>query len=144
MKRILCIVFMILCITGCSVNRENKNGVSVGPEGNTVEISYSSGTYFDKNWDDKTGTYENSVIPDKETALAVASAIFESMEKSEVADTFVPQAIFFDEGDEIWIVSFWKDQENSGENGTAVFTGYSCSIAIRQEDGKVLRIWYGE
>lgn len=48
-----------------------------------------------------------------------------------------PQSVFFDKQDEIWIVSFGMD---SKEN----VVGGDCSIAIQKQDGRVLRIWFGE
>ena len=84
------------------------------------------------------GTYSGrAVIPDEETALKIAEAIFDGMEKSEEAPKYVPQAVFYDNQDEIWIVSFW-------ENSNQLTLGGDCNIALQKKDGKVLRIWFGE
>lgn len=101
-------------------------------------IKYESGNFYDKNWNETIGTYSGeAVIPDEETALRIAKAIFDGMEKSKDAQEYVPQSVFFDNQDEIWIVSFWKDSDQ-------VTLGGDCNIAMQKEDGKVLRIWFGE
>ncbi len=101
-------------------------------------IKYESGNFYDKNWSETIGTYRgDAVIPDEETALKIAKAIFDGMEKSEDAQQYVPQSVFYDNQDEIWIVSFGK---NSNQNTL----GGDCNIAMQKKDGKVLRIWFGE
>ena len=80
-------------------------------------VKYESGNYHDKNWSETIGTYGGMVIPDEETALKIAKAIFDGME--------------------IWIVSF-------GKNSNHIMLGGDCNIAMQKKDGKVLRIWFGE
>ena len=46
-------------------------------------VKYESGNYHDKNWSETIGTYGGMVIPDEETALKIAKAIFDGMEKEE-------------------------------------------------------------
>ena len=77
------------------------------------------------------------VIPDEETALKIAKAIFDGMEKNKDAKEYVPQSVFYDNQDEIWIVSF-------GKNSNQIMLGGDCNIAMQKKDGKVLRIWFGE
>lgn len=103
--------------------------------GEQTDMIYNEGIYFNKNWDEEIGSYKKDVIPDKETAIAVAIQIFNGMEKSENATNFVPKSVFFDESDEIWIVSFASNNDEEGMD---------CCIAIQKKDGKVIRIWYGE
>lgn len=100
-------------------------------------MDYEVGIYSDKNWEESVGTYQGDAIPDKETALAVAQGIFQGMEKSQAAEQYRPQVVFYDQEDEIWIVSFWQD---SGQTTL----GNDCSIALQKKDGKVLRIWFEE
>lgn len=131
MKRKLVMMVLILiviyCCSSCA-NNENESDM----------IEYESGIYHNKNWSDTAGTYSGeSVIPDEKTALEVAKSIFDGMEKSAEAQEYVPQHVFYDNQDEIWIVSFWKDTDQ-------FILGGDCSIAMRKEDGKVLRIWFGE
>ena len=119
---VIAILGMILCLS-CSQKGERV-------------VEFETGSYFDKNWDESIGTYKGAVIPDKDTAMNMAISIFDGMSKSEEVAEYVVQSIFYDEQDEIWIVSFWKDSEN--------IIGGDCSIALQKKDGKVIRIWFGE
>ncbi|MEI3239904.1 MAG: hypothetical protein V8S32_07715 [Lachnospiraceae bacterium] len=92
---VIAILGMILCLS-CS-----QKGKRV--------VEFEAGSYFDKNWEESIGTYKGAVIPDKDTAMNVAISIFDGMSKSEEVAEYVVQSIFYDEQDEIWIVSFWKD-----------------------------------
>ena len=98
------------------------------------DISYETGTYHDKNWEEPLYTYVGDAIPDKETAIAVTTAIYNSMKKSKREQDWVPQDVFYDEPDGIWIVSFWPDSD-------VPTLGDCWTIAIRKQDGKVMRIW---
>lgn len=130
MKRILAILLAaVLCavlFSACG-NIQNKS----------VIINYETGIYYNKNWNESAGAYTVDVIPNKETAIAVAEMIFETMEKSQSFNEYVPNSVFFDEPDEIWIVSFSKDSDE-------IILGGDCNIALQKKDGKVLRIWFGE
>lgn len=108
----------------------------------TVFPKYEEGTFFNKNWADPIGTYKGDAVPDKETALEIAQAVFNGMGKSNGEKQLVPGSIFYDEEDEIWIVTFSpvSDQLPDG----VLIVGGGCSIAIQKSDGKILRIWYGE
>lgn len=141
MKRIVILSLLLCMLMGCAQNPSDGNGQEA-PIG--MPATYESGIYHDKNWDDHTGSYENNVIPDMETAITVASAIFDAMEKSSAAEKFTPQDVFYDEVDGIWIVSFWESIPDDTQDSAPVVVGDCCSIAIREADGTVLRIWFGE
>jgi len=79
--------------------------------------------------------HNGDVIPNEECAMAVASSIFNHMEKSANTQNYIPQIVLFDEEDDVWIVSFWEDS-------TSMMLGGDCSIALQKKDGKVLSIWY--
>lgn len=72
------------------------------------QVDYEVGVYSDKNWEESVGTYQGDAIPDEETALAVAQGIFQGIEKSQAAEQYRPQVVFYDQEDEIWIVSFGR------------------------------------
>ena len=129
MKRTLVLSTIILSMVFCSAcgNSKKENDM----------VKYESGNYHDKNWSETIGTYGGMVIPDEETALKIAKAIFDGMEKSKDAKEYVPQSVFYDNQDEIWIVSF-------GKNSNHIMLGGDCNIAMQKKDGKVLRIWFGE
>jgi len=76
-------------------------------------------------------------IPDKDTAVRIANTIMRTIQSKGYAKNFTLQTIFFDDVDEIWILSYWEDK---GPN----WNGADCSIAIRKSNAEVLRIWFGE
>ena len=80
MKRIVILSLLLCMLTGCANEPSNdkcEDNIKENPN-----VAYSEGVFYDKSWDDHTGSYENNVIPDMETAITVASAIFDAMEKS--------------------------------------------------------------
>ena len=142
MKRMVIFSLLLCMLMGCAnepTNDNREDNIKENPN-----VAYSEGVFYDKNWEDHTGSYENNVIPDMETAITVASAIFDAMEKSFAAEKFIPQDVFYDEVDGIWIVSFWESIPDDTQDSAPVVVGDCCSIAIREADGTVLRIWFGE
>lgn len=128
MKRMVATMMLFLTLfifTSCNTHEDVQN------------FNYEEGIYYDKNWSEKTGTYTEDVVPTKEAAVAIATAVYNGIDKSQSMSNFTPQSVFFDKQDEIWIVSFGTD---SKEN----IVGGDCSIAIQKQDGRVLRIWFGE
>lgn len=101
------------------------------------EIQFEEGIFYDKNWSDTAGTYTGNAVESKETAVAVATAVYNGMRKSQSMSNLTPQSVFFDSQDEIWIVTF-------GTDGKENVVGGDCSIAIQKQDGRILRIWFGE
>lgn len=101
------------------------------------EIQFEEGIFYDKNWSDTAGTYTGNAVESKETAVAVATAVYNGMRKSQSMSNLTPQSVFFDSQDEIWIVTF-------GMDGKENVAGGDCSIAIQKQDGRILRIWFGE
>lgn len=112
-------------------------------EKRTSMIDSGSGIYFDKTWiyDNETpGTYRGIVVPDETTALSIAAAVFNGMEKSAEVQEFTPQEIFYDVEDRIWIVNFAKEDSHP----FLQMLGNDCSIVIQASDGKILKIQFGE
>ena len=130
-KVIILSVFLIIIFTflGCVGNSSDKGG--------DEQVEFITGIYHNKKWDESIGTYKQDVIPDQEVALNVASQIFKGMQKSEEIQKYVCTSVFYDEQDEIWIVSF-------GRQSDEMIVGGECNIAICKNDGKILRIWYDE
>ena len=135
MKKILLLLIMLLIlITSCNKQQSDME------EDFSMNIEFERGIFYNKNWNEKVGTYEQDVIPDEHTAIEVAIQIFNGMKKNSKVEKYVPQSVFYDEIDGIWIVSFWEEKEVD-----EMFTvGDDCSIAMKRKDGQVLRIWFGE
>ena len=100
-------------------------------------VLYKTVNYFNKNWDEETGTYTNPVISSEETAVAIANLYLDNLKNEGYCKNYSLQSVFYDTVDAIWIVSF-------GEKTDEVTLGADCSIALRKSDGKVMRIWFGE
>lgn len=143
MKRIFIISLFVMMLMGCT-NQPSRSNEEIVKDEVKMNVTYSSGVYHDKNWDDETGTYTKNVVPNAETAAAIASAIFAAMDKTTVEDAFTLQNVFYDEVDGLWIISFGESIPDDIRNSSVVQVGYSCSIAIKEADGTVLRIWFGE
>ena len=88
------------------------------------------------NWQDFSG----NVIPNAETALAIATSIYEAVDKHHEVEGLVPSSVFYDEDDEIWVVSF--DRPNPSQN--IDISGGGWCIAMRKSDGQVVKIWRTE
>lgn len=125
---LLLAVVLLLVAPACSENATK----------NYAEIPYREGVYDYTSWDETTGTYTEDVLPDRETAVAVATQIFDGMNKSPSAQEYTPQSVFYDEQNAVWIVSFWQESDDK------TVVGSDCSIALQKKDGRVLRIWFGE
>lgn len=125
---LLAALIMLLLLIGCR-GEQNDSG--------NMNVEFQTGIYYNKEWEQTAGTYQGDVIPNEEVAVKVAIQVFEGMKKSSKAQNYGPQSVFYDEQDEVWIVSFGEPSEEESVGG-------GCSIAIQKEDGKVLRIWYGE
>lgn len=87
-------------------------------------------------WTDNEGVYMGDVIPDEESAIAIATAIYNSIPQNGKQKEYVVQGVMYDTKVEVWIVTF-------GENNSKV-AGGDCSIVLQKKDGKVVKIWFGE
>ena len=119
------IILPVILLSACRSKKEDNT------------IKFITGNYYNKNWNETVGTYTGDAIPDKTTAIEIAEAIFSGMNKSEKSQKYVPKMVFYDEEDEVWIVSFGQDSDR-------MIVGENCSIALQKSDGKILRIWFGE
>ena len=119
-----------------SYSEKNKD------ENNCIKFEYEKGIWHDKDWDSDVGTYKGDAVPNENVAVAVASAIFDGVKNPKTQYDFVAQNVFFDEKDEVWIVSFWPDRYYIDEN--TIIVGECYNISFQKKDAKVLRIWVGE
>lgn len=154
---IILIVLNMFILSSCSQENtstiDEKHNAQTGemsatkgsnPTNNTEidSFEYDSGDFHDKNWTDPVGTYKGPAVPDKETARYIAQAVLNGINKNNESNQFGTGSIFYDESDEIWIVTFFPSSDHLPEG--VYMVGGDCSIAIQKSDGKILRIWSGE
>lgn len=100
-----------------------------------TEITYKTGTFKDYNKKSNV-IYEDVAIPDKETAIAIAIAIFKTIPKTANTQEYIPQEVFFDTENEVWIVTFANtNPQNKSEKGR-------WRIALNKEDSSVYLVWF--
>lgn len=129
-KLLICMtVVAMLFLSSCS---DQKHGMEESM------IEYKIGVFDFKNWLEQDGAYQGDVIPNEKVAVLVATQIFNGIDKNIAEQAYIPQQVFYDEEDEVWIVSFWPEDEEMG----LTTLGGDCSIAMQKKDGKVLRIWF--
>jgi len=138
MKKKLLIVctIVIILLAGCTAEKENNK--EQGGDEPTMGARFESGTYHNKNWDEPSIIDGKSVVPDKETAARIGNAIVRSMQSNgAVPDDHILQVIFYDEVEEIWILSYWEDVSIY-----EVDPGLDFRIAIQKSNAEVLWIGY--
>ena len=123
---------LMICVLLCLFNACSTSKQADQPN---EMVAYRRGIYFDKDWDSQILTYDGDAVPDEECALAIAIAIYEALPKGGI-EGLVPAEVFFDEEDNVWIVSFGTPPQT---NGVYVLGG-GLTIALQKKDGKVLRI----
>jgi len=103
-----------------------------------IEVRYWPGTFAsDRANQTGGGVYTDDIIPDKETAMTVATAVFRGMRGSEHRENYVIIGVAFDEQGDIWIVIF--QEERLFIEGAF---GGDISIALSQSTGEVLEILF--
>lgn len=138
-KRVICSVLsvfvLIIVIVSSVVIHSHKKDEP------TPEIKFESGIYSSKQFlhgEEHPLSYKGDVIPDKETALNVATQIFKIQQKhNPTFEKHEPWYVFYDEQDEFWLVDFSDPSEPFVVGG-----GY-C-IVLQKKDGKVLGMWMTE
>lgn len=126
-KIIIAILILIISLSFVACNNKKEN----------TNMKYEEGIFYDKNWNEEIGTYTNNIVSTKEDAINIAVSIYNGMKKSKEMSNLVPNSVFYDTQDEIWIINF----KNPNSRKTV---GGDCNIALQKKDGKVLRIWFGE
>ena len=104
------------------------------PQDKTI-ISLETGSFKQLDKVKNNLAEKNPAVPDKETAVAVAVAIFNSMEKPKNVVNFIPQKIFFDNNKEIWIVIFYNSNPAKKSQKGKIY------IAIHKSNCEVEKIW---
>lgn len=122
----------LICLTLlCSCN----SGKEAKPES---EIYYETGTY---DWEiGEEVSVTDMCVPDKETAIQIGKAITAGFRKKGYFPDYVPQHVFFDTEKKVWIVTSWPENKNDKE----IYNGACFSVAIRKDNGEVIKMWVGE
>jgi hypothetical protein len=85
MKKCIAISFLLLLLLL----------VSCGNVMSDREIQFEEGIFYDKNWSDTAGTYTGNAVESKETAVAIATAVYNGMHKSQSMSDLTPQSVYF-------------------------------------------------
>lgn len=116
-----CVFCLIVGISGCSTPEQPEES-------------------FARTWGFGGALYANDVIPDKETAVSVATAIFNNLQnKGTQYSDYVPISTRYHEENEAWIILFHSEPADS-----AIQLGGGCTIILRKSDACVLGIVFGE
>ena len=129
-RTLLCILALVLLTSTCACQKEEWDHIDVY----AFPVSEHE-EYIDELLKPEEYDYTEDVIPDKETAIEVAYAIYKSSEWA--SEGYVPQVVFYSKEKGIWEVSFWRD----GQEDTV---GGCVSIILSQKNGQVLRMYPGE
>ena len=116
----LCALCVVIGISGCTTKQ-------------TPEESFA------QKWGFGGVLHTDDVIPNEETAISVATAIFSNIQKRPYYSDLVFSHVSYHAENEAWIVLF----SPKAEEGTAI-TGGGCTIILRKSDGCVLGIVSGE
>ncbi len=144
MKRILALiftVFFVFSLSGCKNNDNDLSSRIEWVEKQNSKIEYEKGIYHNKDWDSFEYPMDKVCVPDEETAIAVAEAVFAKYRKNNEYSKFIPKRVFFDTEDEIWIVSFDDPYEIDDEGHIFEYVGLYFNIAIKKENAEIVKMW---
>ena len=138
-------------IPGSSASASFGNANSDNNDTTTSEVSApesAAASYEVVTWERRdyltvsVGVHKGDVVPDEQTAVAVAQAIFDNSIKNKYVDykNCTRIMVSYDSENGVWVVSFSKTSDNPNE----YILGGGYSIAIQKSDGKVLKMWASE
>jgi len=143
MKKVIFLVLVLSLMCGWG-NTDDSAGDAGSAD--TSELSGNYGKYGDIPYTEATGgadyfvswefLFDKACIPDKETAVAVTSAILEAFQKSGYFLGYSPQEVTFLTDLQIWVVEFWNDQP--------AYPSSTLSIAIQKDTGQVVKMQVNE
>lgn len=127
------LISVFLVSAGCTNNDNNKQNEK---EDIDMEFDYDEGVYpYKEEWSETQHSYKGDVIANKETAINVASAIFDNIKSTGACKNYVLGGVFFDTADDVWVVYFAEPTNTPGS---------TYNIAIRNATGEVINMWPGE
>lgn len=132
--RWLLILLIFCCLTGCSHRQAVANDAWVLAESSDCAAAkprHIVGT----GW-------SGDLIPDAQTAVAVATSIYEATAaKNDSFRGAAAQTVFYDETDDTWNICFSVPDDNDPET---LQLGGEWNIALRKSDAAVVAVWIGE
>ena len=132
----LIVVFLIVMLCFVSIQASSSSS-----------MEYEVGVYPKEQWDDNTWIYyEGEMISDTACAVDLAATLFTHLPQDGWTVGYKPQAVFYDDQEKLWIVSFWQDYPMwEGEEGDITITLMPClNIALSSKDASVVKIWVEE
>lgn len=157
---VLIIAVMLLCLSSAcshstqnSITQQHKENndeiitteLATESETESYDVAFQTGTYNTEELcsfmdsENAPGLYKGNMIPDKETAIKVATVIFQAQKGSDFTKDYLPSSVWYDEADHIWMVLF-RRAEDIGEP----VSGGGYTIVLRESDGQVIGFWAGE
>ncbi len=129
---IFLLIFMFLVLSGCADDNNKQND----KRDINIEADYEEGVYpYKEEWSENQHSYKGDVIANKETAINVASAIFNNVKSTGACKNYVLGGVFFDTADDVWVVYFVEPDNTPGS---------TYNIAIKNATGEVINMWPGE
>lgn len=133
MKKMVSVLLVAVMCTAlfasCAVSNENVQDPT---------ITFESGIFPSRDWDASEGSYTKEAVPDEETALRAAQAVFAGMKKTGQESSYVASRLWYDTEKEMWLVSF---DYRIFTMDTTLINEIATSIVIRKSDGKVIKIF---
>ena len=129
----------LLCSCIYSVNLDdslNSVPTPLDEQSEDFQPNIGSGMYPDE-MEFVTGYYYNGeIVQNADLAIALATNIFNNMEKIPEMENYIPQLVYLDTEDHLWIIGFWdKDQHEN------TLDGYYLRIILDAKTGAVKSIY---
>ena len=108
---------------------------------NYYNMDYEEGVYRDlygSDWDSEESwdfPVEGKAVPDKETALRIASAILITYQEQGELKKWIPKYVFYDTEKDAWMVWFQR-------HGGLIRTEPSLKIYIRASNAEIIEVGY--
>lgn len=137
------ICFALGSLFTCMLAYSKNNFPNEQTNSDYSNIDFLSGEYYNKTWnqDNDQNILDSNCVPDIESAVQIANVIFYNKQKQGLFKEYKLQSVFYDESDNVWVISFWKPYN---EKNGSLTVGSDFNIAISQKNGQVLTYWVGE
>ena len=99
------------------------------------EIIFEKGIWPTQKWGEPELMLDKDCIPDEYCAINFAQSIISNYQKEGYFKNYVPQSVFLDTTDNVWVVTF---SENNKYPQSCVY------VAIKKANAEVLSVWVGE